>query len=76
MPETDWEDAGFIEAGRMVEIVVKYLKEYWDWTLLGKKEDKLLKKESATYPEVSFMDLSGSAITGQEFLRVQPQIQT
>lgn len=72
VPKVDRQDAGSIEAGRMAEtVVVRYLKEYWDWMLLGKKGGKLLKEESDTNLEVSFMDFSDIAISGQ-FFNAQP----
>ncbi|CZR59971.1 uncharacterized protein PAC_09866 [Phialocephala subalpina] len=57
LPEGDWGDVGSIEAKKINEIMAIYIKEFWDWTLLGKRDGTLLKHESEEFPEVVFQHL-------------------
>jgi dienelactone hydrolase len=45
---------GTIDRERMVKVITKYLKAFWDWTLLGQEEKPLLKGEVKEFPEVVF----------------------
>jgi hypothetical protein len=51
------QNIGTINGERMVKIVTKYLKAFWDWTLLGQEENSLLKGEVKEFPEVVFENL-------------------
>ena len=48
---------GTIDPRRIIKIVTTYLKVYWDWVLLEKKENGLLMHETPMFPEVIFEDL-------------------
>lgn len=57
LPEDASQDVRTLAPGRMTEIVVVYLKAFWDWTLLGKEIDDFLLHEPHLYPETSFEGL-------------------
>ncbi len=70
IPGKDLGDVGTLEPKRMIEIVVMYVKAFWDWNLLGKNVDDILQHESKLYPEIKFEDLheEGPSV---EYLRKQ-----
>lgn len=58
LPGIDIGDVGTIDDEVMNEIVVTYLKAFWDRYLLGVKDDGLLNGEDdGRFPEVSVLDL-------------------
>jgi hypothetical protein len=57
LPNINLSDVGTIDDERMNDIVVVYLREFWEWTLLGRRKGNLLKKESQKFPDVKFLDL-------------------
>ena len=72
MPDLDLQDPGSIEEERMIEIVVTYLKAFFEWQLLGKEQDKLMRNESRAFPDVTFEDLEEGPTSREDFLLKQP----